>query len=56
MDSINTSIFFDNLLKNGRFFQSTGGYDERPAFLIWEVLKTLLIRIDLISGSKTFDS
>lgn len=36
-------------------FKVLGGMLKDRPFLIWEVLKTVMIRIDPISGSKTFD-
>ena len=36
-------------------FKVLGGMLKVRPFLIWEVLKTIMIRIDPISGSKTFD-
>ena len=36
-------------------FKVLGGMLKDRPFLIWEVLKTVSIRIDPISGSKTFD-
>ena len=44
-----------NLIKNGRLFQITGGYVESPAFFNMGGIKTIMIRIDPINGSKTFD-